>query len=448
MVGTVGAGCISGAAYLGAYRKDVSVAAVFPGPSSRGAALATERYAAERGPGRAKVLCFCAGGIGTIFVIAAPQNLFAQQAGSMVEMLKSFSFTGEKAAAPAAPAAGAANVRYTRFQDPREAAFTVEVPAGESKAACSAVPRSTRAPRSMPLLPMAVPSSNSAIGAWSPSPSRTRCSPWPGSAKAEPIRPATATCGSSAAGLPGPAFAQEYAAKFARDTQSSGLRLENVKPLREYDKTRNLGADYFRTTAGEAGFTCVRNGRGSAGKVVAATTAAVMSNSGMGALWYASFLASFVAPAGQAGEAEAIGRHIIETFQMSPQWEAEQSHLTMQTAQIAHEAYEHTNKIITSTFEHQRRTVERTNRNFDDTIRGVVRLRNPNTGGCLGEGLSGGSGGWLAAHRGRESVCLSCRGRCASPCAAEAGAWKRPKPATLPVRVSDCTSGATTAASW
>ena len=182
--------------------------------------------------------------------------------------------------------------------------------------------------------------------------------------------------------------AEQYVAKLARDTQAGNVRIGNVKPLPEYSKQQNLSGAIIRTMAGEADFNCVRGGRESAGVVVVATTSTSMPSGGMGAIWYVSFLAAFVAPADQAPAAEQIARHMIETFQMSLQWQAQQSQTTMRTSQIVRETGEATNKIIMDTYENRQRTLDRTNRNFDDYIRGVVRLRNPDTGDEL-EGEAG-----------------------------------------------------------
>jgi hypothetical protein len=385
----------SGAAFLGGYLKSPAIAAVYPSRSSRGAALASVEYAGANGPGTAHAMCFFAGGVGTMFVIAAPRNAFPNQIGPMIQMLASFSFTGEKAAGPGDhPGAGAehaaSSVQYTRFADPNEGAFTLDVPAGW-KAEGGMKRHSTLDVR--PAVYAASPDGGTVI----------RLGDWDLGTFTEPNQ-ALAMAGMREGGtyspgygnvwqirryMPGPQFAQEYVAKLARDTQAGNVQIKTVKPLPEYSKQQNIGAAVIRTMAGEADFNCLRNGRESAGVVVAATTATSMSSSGgMGAIWYASFLAAFVAPADQAPAAEQIARHMTETFQMSVQWQAQQSQTTMRTSQIVRETGEATNKIIMDTYENRQRTLDRTNRNFDDYIRGVVRLRNPDTGDEL-EGEAG-----------------------------------------------------------
>lgn len=326
-----------------------------------------------------------AGGVGTMFVIAAPRSALPNQSGPMIRMLAGFSFSGEHAAGPE----GNPSVQYTKFADRNEGAFTLDVPAGW-KVEGGLQRHSTLDVRA-------------AVYATSPDGGTViRLGDFDLGTFTEPNQ-ALAMAGMREGGtyspgygnvwqirryLPGPQFAQEYAAKLARDTQAGNVRIASVKPLPEYSKQQNLGGAIIRTMAGEADFNCVRNGRESAGVVVVATTATSMAGGAPGAIWYVSFLEDYVAPADQAPAAEQIARHMTETFQMSVQWQAQQSQTTMRTSQIVRETGERTNKIIMDTYENRQRTLDRTNRNFDDTIRGVVRLRNPDTGDEL-EGEAG-----------------------------------------------------------
>ena len=73
---------------------------------------------------------------------------------------------------------------------------------------------------------------------------------------------------------------------------------------------------------------------------------------------------------------------------MNPAWVGQQQQTTMQTSQIVKETGDATSKIITDSYWARQRSQERTNRQFDDYIRGVVRLRDPESGEEL-EGVSG-----------------------------------------------------------
>jgi len=387
-----------GAAFLGGYLKSPAIAAVYPSQNSRSAALASVDYAGANGPGTAHVMCFFAGGVGTMFVIAGPRSAFPNQSGPMVRMLASFSFNGEKAAGsegrpgaqPGADAAPAApSVQYTKFADRNEGAFTLDVPAGWK------VEGGLKRHSTLDVRP--------AVYATSPDGGTViRLGDWDLGTFTEPNQ-ALAMAGMREGGtyspgygnvwqirryMPGPQFAQEYVAKLARDTQTGSAQIKTVKPLPEYSKQQNLGGAIIRTVAGEADFNCIRNSRESAGVVVVATTATSMAGGAPGAIWYVSFLEALVAPADQVPAAQQIARHMTETFQMDAQWQAQQSQTTMRTSEIVRQTGEAINKIIIDTDRNRQRAVDQAHRNFDDYIRGVVRLRNPDSGEEL-EGEAG-----------------------------------------------------------
>ena len=79
--------------------------------------------------GKASVLCTMAGRAGMFYAIAAPQAQFSARRAELVRVLTSFRYT--QPAAAARPAAGP-RLDYVRWQDPKENAFSVEVPRGWS----------------------------------------------------------------------------------------------------------------------------------------------------------------------------------------------------------------------------------------------------------------------------------------------------------------------------
>jgi hypothetical protein len=78
--------------------------------------------------GRAALLCSISGHGGMLFAIAAPVAQYKAQKAALVAVLQSFKFTARRPA----PASNVTvpNVAYARFADPREHAFTIEVPKG------------------------------------------------------------------------------------------------------------------------------------------------------------------------------------------------------------------------------------------------------------------------------------------------------------------------------
>ena len=380
----------SGSAALSAYLNNASVAQVYASRNSRQSALAAVRYNSPSGPGTANILYLASGGIGTLYVIAAPSAVFPQQRPALVGILQSFSFTGEKTAAPSAGAAShaAANVGYTRFRDPNEGSFTVDVPAGW-KTQGGLVRKSTVDVR--PFVFSTSPDGATVIRFGDPElgafTTPNQMLAMGGFREGSAYSPGYGNVMIVRRYIPGPAFAQEYAVRLARSLGASNPEFKTVRPLPEFSSNTSIGAALQRATAGEASFTCTRNGQEAGGTVFAQTTGTSMPGT-EGELWYVSALVDFLAPAPQAATADQIARHIVGTFQLNPNWVAQQQQTTMKTSQIVTETNEHISRIINDTYWSRQAVVDRTNRNFDDYIRGVVRLRDPNTGEEL-EGVAG-----------------------------------------------------------
>ena len=112
------------AAFPGA--RDTEISAV---PGSRG--LATARFSFQDGRSRGAVLCAeTSGGTAMFYGLAAPAEGFAQQLPVLVGVLRSFRYGGGSAKESGAPSGPVALPRMTTWQEPREMAFTMQVPEG------------------------------------------------------------------------------------------------------------------------------------------------------------------------------------------------------------------------------------------------------------------------------------------------------------------------------
>lgn len=100
-------------------------------------------YNGEHGPGQARVLCLVFPKGGLLFGLAAPNARFAADRPAMMKIIQSFQFTpaaagpssggGRASAAPQSPAADSlTNIKYVKFEDDKEHAFSMEVPIGWS----------------------------------------------------------------------------------------------------------------------------------------------------------------------------------------------------------------------------------------------------------------------------------------------------------------------------
>jgi hypothetical protein len=369
----------AGAASLRQYLNSPVLTGIYPSRMGPGAALGSFEFG--EGAGMANVLSLFNGEVGTLYVIAAPKGVFFHQRPALVRILRSFSFTGESPAGM--------DASFTRFRDPNEGAFTIDVPAGW-KAEGGLVRKSTLDTR--PFVWAASPDGSTVIHLRDPAfgtfviPDQMLMS--------TVIREGmTYTPGYGNIMVvwryqPGPQFAQQYAAKLAADTQATNLQIKSVNAREDLSKPQTIGIMQEQTTGGEVEFTCTRNGRECAGKVLAATKIQASSAMPGSALWWVDLLASFVTQREQYSAVERIFEHMIASTQWNPQWVAMQNQTAYNTGQIARDASEYTSQVIEDVSRNRDRSRERIHQNRIDAIRGVVRLRDPNTGEEL-EGVAG-----------------------------------------------------------
>lgn len=376
-----------GSAALGAYFKNAAVSAIYSSRTTPSAALASAEFAGVHGPGAAHVLYFVDGDVGTLYAVACPRQVMPQESGMLLGILRSFSFAGEQSAgggtAPGAPA-----VNFTKFRDPQESAFTVDVPAGW-KVQGGMLRRSTLDFR--PFVYAVSPDGATTIRLGDPAlgtftePSqllamagmREGMNYSPGYGNVWPIRRY----------LPGPQFAQAYAAKLAGEMQAANPHFQSVRPLPQFSS--NAGAAMGITvSAGEADFTCTRDGRESGGSVYAATARMGMPGGGQGAIWFHVALAGFLSPVSEAPAINDVLLHMFKSWEWNPQWVGRQSQTAVETARIAHETSEYIAKVHDEAFWNNRRVHDKAMGNWSEYMRGVVRLRDPNTGEVI-EGRAG-----------------------------------------------------------
>jgi len=376
-----------GALALRSFLPEAAVTAVQPSRIGQSGALSSVQFRGPAGPGRASVLCFTQGGVGTLYVIAAPAAQYDQQRTRLVAILRSFSFTGagpaEHTQGAARPAAAPPSLSFTRFQDPNEQSFTVDVPAGWNVRG-GTVRKSTVDVRSYLRLTspdgaIVIASGDPELGGFVvPTPpvygmgGLVEGKPYPGGG-AMVMRY-----------LPGPVFARNYVGTMARLTGASNVQLRDVRERTDLS-SRVSGVAQQTITAGEASFSCVRNGRESAGYVLAGTRLTTIADSSM---WWVTTLLAWVAPPDQTPVVDAVIQRLMKTFQVNPSWFGQQQQLTAETSRIVTKTNEEVSRIITDNYWSRQKSQDRTNRNFSDYIRGTVRLKDPESGEEL-EGTAG-----------------------------------------------------------
>ncbi len=375
-----------GAAALRSFLPDAAVTAVQTSRIGQAGALSTVQFRGGAGPGRASVLCFTQGGAGTLYVIAAPSTQYDQQRNQLVAILRSFSFTGTGAAghSPGRPAAAAVpNMSFTRFQDPAEGSFTVDVPAGWGVRGGilrkSTVDVRTYLRLTSPDNQIVIASGDPEIGGFVvPTP------PTYGMGGLREGQPYAGGALMVMRYLPGPVFARNYVATMARLTGASNVQLRDVRERPDLN-SRLSGIAQEQITAGEASFSSMRNGKESAGYVLSGTKLTTIAGSSM---WWVTTLLGWVAPPDQTAVVDAVVQRLMQTFRVNPAWFGQQQQMTAETSRIVSKTNEEVSRIITDNYWSRQKVQDRTNRNFSGYIRGTVRLKDPESGEEL-EGTAG-----------------------------------------------------------
>ena len=372
---------------------NASVVSVTASRLGQSRALASLDFRAPAGPGRAAALLFMNQGLGTLYVIGSPAASFAQQQRTLIQILRSFSFEGQaapKSARAGGQNAGEASLAFTRFTDPNEGAFSCDVPAGW-KIQGGLMRKSTVDIRGFVRLTSADGKINVFTG--DPDlgtfivPSQTLA--WTGFREGSPYSPGFGNVMIVRRYIPGPQFAQEYAGRIANSLGVTGLQARDTRQRPDLSGGQN-GMAQETWTAGEVSFGCnLRSGEG-AGYVLAATKLTSMYGSG---IWNVTTLVGYLAPVEQVNVAAAAIQRMMQTFQVNPNWFAQQQQTTAATAAIVADTNEHVSKAITDSYWSRQRAQDRMSERFSDYIRGRVRLQDPETGEEL-EGRAGNNYYW------------------------------------------------------
>lgn len=331
-------------------------------------ALAKVDFVGPRGPARANVLCFVHQGGGTLMAIAAPAAEFEARKTELAGILRSFSFSG------AGAGSGSAR-RYVRWTEPNERAYTIEVPEGWQ------VQGGLFRFSSLDVrgeLNLRSPDGATTIFAGDKSlptftvPTQTLA--MTGFREGMPYSPGYGSTFIVNRYIPGPAFAEMYA-------QRRFGSIQVVDRKDRPDLVQNLAriaAQYgnplnTRYTIGEVAFTSPRGN----GYVLAGTSIWGMGDS---QLWKVEYLYGYLAPpAGTAAANEILARGTA-TYAINPQWASAQQGLTAATSQIVAKTGEEIGRIHSQSYWATQGTMDRLGRERSDANRGVVRLRDPESG--------------------------------------------------------------------
>ncbi|HOW98529.1 MAG TPA: hypothetical protein P5567_06210 [Kiritimatiellia bacterium] len=201
--------------------------------------------------------------------------------------------------------------------------------------------------------------------------------------------------------LPGLAFAREYAesrvARGCTDVRigESRERPDAVQAVNEVNARFGVYGIAQQLTAGEVFFTARMGGRPVEGYCFAGTQQTQMS--GMG-LWKVEHLFTALAAVEKKDLARDVLVHLIESYQLNPQWVAMQQGITANTSKIVSQTHEEISGIIQGTYENRQRSDDEISRRRSNAMLEVEDVVDPVTGRELK--IESGSDYYWIDHRG------------------------------------------------
>ncbi|GIW55442.1 MAG: hypothetical protein KatS3mg082_1846 [Nitrospiraceae bacterium] len=319
------------------------------------------------------------GSAGYVYTMAAPEARYRQLEQTFAKILQSFRVSGA-AAKEAAP-----SLSYVRWQDPRENAFSVDVPSQwtmsgglfrvasvDVRPAWEALSpdgqiRITGGDAEIPPFTLPTPTLEMTgfhEGSWYS----------PGYGVTMMVRRY----------IPGTAFATEYVTtKVARGCSQLTFTETRDRP----DAVQAINAVYAQygnvgmsvsLTAGEAAFICRRDDQLMQGYYFAGTQ--LTASAGMGGVWNVQYLFGYLAAREKAEQAQSVLNTMIKSLQLDPQWVAMQQNVTANVSQIVSRTNAEISSIISESYWSRQGTMDELSRRRSNAILGVEDVMDPVTG--------------------------------------------------------------------
>lgn len=347
-------------------------------------ALSVISYQGEEGRGRASVLCSLYGRSGMLFAIGAPDSEFDALKPQLVQILKTFSFSEPTKRKKEKSPDEQFGLKYVRWHDPKENAFSIEIPKGWS---VDGGLFRFHAVDVRPTMQVLSPDGKIRITGGDPEvPTFSLPSPMlamTGFREGSMYSPGYGFTTQVRRYVPGAQFAEWYVTeKAARDC--AGLEFVDRRNREDLvDQVNATLARYgalglgVRMDAGEVAFKCRKGPDELHGYYLAATQVVDMQGGG---IWHLEHLFGYLATPGQEAKAQAVLGHMIRTFEVNPQWFAAQQNLTARTSEIVSETHNYISNIIDQNYWNKNRSQDEIMRKWSNMMLGQTDVVDPETG--------------------------------------------------------------------
>jgi len=318
-----------------------------------------------------------------LYCSAAPEAAYNRQQEIFARILGSFRVLGAKSGtANAQPA-----VKWVRWEDPREKAFSLEFPEGwkieggmfryapvDTRGAWQAV------------------SPDGAIRLWGGDqqlPTFTEPNQMlamTGFREGSTYSPGYGVQMIVRRYLPGLAFVKDYVTSGAARLGCAELAFTGERNRTDFASAINAIYQQYpsagvslQMTAGDVNFTCRQESRAMSGYYFAGTQFTKVASM-PGGLWRVEHLFGYLAPREKAAQAESVLQHAIASMQVNPQWAGMQSNVAANTSRIVSRTQAEISNIIDSTYRNRQASLDEISRRRSNATLGVVDVVDPATG--------------------------------------------------------------------
>jgi hypothetical protein len=337
------------------------------------------------------------GSAGYLYLASAPKERFREAQDTLARILGSVRVFGSQAEAAAQP-----ELEFERWTDPREQAFSLEIPRGWSRRGgmfrfASVDTRGA--------LEVASPDGKIRItlgdATVPPFTEPTRILSMTGFREGAWYSPGYGVRMQVRRYQRGVDFAKSYV-KGTVARSCSGLKFQEVRG--RPDTVRALNAIYSRSgrfgiqhsiSAGEASFSCTRGGEPRHGYYFAATQ--LVRHAG-GGTWNVQHLGGFLAAARAVPTAQRVAQRIVGSFRLNPEWHRKQQGLTRQTSAVVSQTSAAISRMMSDTYWNRQKSMDELSRRRSNVILGREDVIDPVTGSQYK--VESGSNYYWVDHRG------------------------------------------------
>jgi hypothetical protein len=341
--------------------------------------IATMTYQAQGGPGQANILCSIGDRSGMLFAIAAPKEQFEEMKESLVSMLKTFSFTEPSEPVPGVGATP--NIEYVKWQDPKENAFSLEVPRGWEVSGgmfrFASVDTRTAVEVLSPDGQIRITAGDAEIPTFVLPDQLLQSTGFPEGSWYSPGYGVTMMVMHYLSGVE---FAEEYVkTKVAKGCSELTFEEKRDRPdvaeaINNIHAQYNLGTMSITLNTGEVAFTCQKDSEAMRGYYFAGTQLTTGYGAEGSGLWNVQFLFGYLAAAPKADLAQAVLSQMITSFRPNPEWVRRQQNLTAETSEIVARTHAEISEMIDQAYWNRQRTQDEQLREWSNTILGQTDL--------------------------------------------------------------------------